>query len=63
MADPTLLNAYLNRGSAYDRLGRYAESVIDYGNALNLTPDPPTLYTNRGADSTPETTGTGRWPT
>ena len=49
MVDPTSLNAYLNQGSAYGRLGRYAEAVIDYGNALHLAPDSPTLYTNRWA--------------
>ena len=49
MVDPTSLNAYLNQGLAYGRLGRYAEAVIDYGNALHLAPDSPTLYTNRWA--------------
>ena len=49
MVDPTSLNAYLNQGSAYGRLGRYAEAVIDYGNALHLALDSPTLYTNRWA--------------
>ena len=63
VADPTSLNAYLNRGSAYGRRGRYAEAVIDYGNALHPAPDSPTVYTNHGAAPTPKTTCKGSWPT
>lgn len=41
--DPTNVNAYFNRGSAYDSLGQYEKAVADYTRALDLdssSPDP-----------------------
>lgn len=41
--DPTNVNAYFNRGSAYDSLGQYEKAVADYTHALDLdssSPDP-----------------------
>ena len=34
--DPTNVNAYFNRGSAYDSLGEYEKAVADYTHALDL---------------------------
>lgn len=34
--DPTNVNAFFNRGSAYDSLGQYEQAVADYTHALDL---------------------------
>ncbi len=34
--DPTNVNAFFNRGSAYDSLGQYEKAVADYTHALDL---------------------------
>ena len=34
--DPNNVNAYFNRGSAYDSLGQYEKAVADYTHALDL---------------------------
>lgn len=34
--DPSNVNAYFNRGSAYDSLGQYEKAVADYTHALDL---------------------------
>lgn len=39
--DPTNVNAYFNRGSAYDSLGQYEKAVADYTHALDLDSSSP----------------------
>lgn len=39
--DPTNVNAYFNRGSAYDSLGQYEKAVADYTHALDLDSPSP----------------------
>ena len=34
--DPTNANAYFNRGSALDGLGKYDKAIVDYSKALEL---------------------------
>ena len=36
LQDPTNVNAYFNRGSAYDSMGDYTSAVSDYTKALEM---------------------------
>ena len=45
--DPTNVNAYFNRGSAYDSLGQYEKAVADYTHALDLDSSEPDRSTGR----------------
>ncbi|HEX2761769.1 MAG TPA: tetratricopeptide repeat protein [Rhizomicrobium sp.] len=47
--DPSLTNAYINRGSALLRAGRYTEARADFDRAITMGTNQPTLaYFNRG---------------
>lgn len=47
--DPSLTNAYINRGSALLRASRYAEARADFDRAIAMGTNQPTLaYFNRG---------------
>lgn len=39
---------YTNRGVTYFSLKRYNESLIDFNEALKMSPDSPLIYSNRG---------------
>ena len=45
---PDSSEAYNNRGSAKDDLGRYDEAIADYDEAIRLKPDHVDAYNNRG---------------
>lgn len=46
--NPTIADAYNNRGVAKKHLGRFAEAVADYDRAILLKPDFAVAYFNRG---------------
>ena len=45
---PDLAEAYNNRGSAKDGLGRHEEAIADHDEAIRLKPDYAMAYNNRG---------------
>lgn len=45
---PDYINAYINRGVAYDQLKMYAAAISDYDTVIRLNPDNLTAYNNRG---------------
>lgn len=51
--DPTNVNAYFNRGSAYDSLGQYEKAVADYTHALDLDSSSPDPDRSAGGHSYP----------
>ncbi len=46
--DPTLANAWYNRGNAYAAQGRHAEAIADYSKVVALNPGYIDAYFNRG---------------
>jgi tetratricopeptide (TPR) repeat protein len=46
--NPTIADAYNNRGVAKKHLGRFAEAIADYDRAILLKPDFAVAYFNRG---------------
>lgn len=47
--DPSIISAYINRGSALLRAGRFEEARADFDRAISMGTDQPTLaYFNRG---------------
>ena len=46
--NPTIADAYNNRGVAKKHLGRFAEAIVDYDRAILLKPDFAVAYFNRG---------------
>jgi len=46
--DPTLDQAYVNRGGVFNRLGQYQNAIQDYTEALRLVPGYAVAYYNRG---------------
>ena len=47
MAESTLANVYINRGSTYSHLGQYEKAIADYEKGLELDPeidDPPSFF-------------------
>ncbi len=47
--DPTLTEAYVNRGNAYKMVANHAKAIEDYSKALELRPDDQFLYKSRGS--------------
>ena len=47
--DPTLANAYNNRGITHSDLGDHAAAIGDYNEAIRIDPNDATAYINRGA--------------
>lgn len=45
---PNSVEAYVSRGLARDKIGRYEEAIADYGKALQLDPNQARIYNNRG---------------
>ena len=48
-ADPSIPNAWNNRGVAFRNLGRYKEAVVSFDQALNLSPNSSVLGTIRAS--------------
>ena len=46
--DPTLADAYNNRGTAKHKLGQHAAALADYNRAIELDPTLAAAYNNRG---------------
>ncbi len=46
--NPEYVDAYNNRGNAYDDLGEYQQAIEDYDKAIELNPEDPDAYINRG---------------
>ena len=47
-SDPNSVDAYLGRGTLYDRLGDFDQAIQDYSKALSLKKDSAEAYLNRG---------------
>ncbi len=45
---PNYINAYINRGVAYDQLKMYEAAISDYDTVIHLNPDNLMAYNNRG---------------
>ena len=46
--NPDFADAYVNRGAAYDDLGRHQEAIDDCNTAIKINPDYADAYYNRG---------------
>ncbi len=46
--NPQLVEAYVNRGWAYDELGDYPQAISDYNQVIRLNPKDAEAYGNRG---------------
>ena len=46
--DPRNANAYHNRGSSYDKMGRLVEAVNDFSKAIELDPRNASSFNSRG---------------
>ena len=47
-ADPSIPNAWNNRGVAFRNLGRYKEAVVSFDQALNLSPNSSVTWVDKG---------------
>ncbi len=45
---PIVWAYHFNRGNCFLKTGQHAKAIIDYSNALELSPDNPDILTNRG---------------
>ncbi|MDO9288528.1 MAG: tetratricopeptide repeat protein, partial [Thermodesulfovibrionales bacterium] len=48
MLAPLFVEAYNNRGNAYDEKGQPDRAIEDYNNAITIDPNYPDSYFNRG---------------
>jgi tetratricopeptide (TPR) repeat protein len=46
--DSYFVNAYLNRGTAYHRMGRLREAIVDFSRVIELAPDNGEAFYTRG---------------